>query len=388
MENNNINENEEQNIYDEEAKQAEHMKMLQDALSQKPKITEEDEDEVPMEDFFALSSDDIDEFDKKSWSKGAGYKSPEFPLTEKYLEGWSSGLYLFAGESNSGKSATMMNMLTSLCKCESNNLFGIYFTLDDSKDVIIPRIVAMDQKIPISAVAKPQRYQDMIDEGDSDNIQIYEDYLEKRKIGLANLKENNERLMILDSDNDNKKTGKKHPIRYVSDVFAYCKKVQAFLDCKCPGKKLIIAIDSIKDLKIKKNLLGKDDDMDEEVARQVKNLAVSMDIIVLASTHLRKLNANRRPTIDDLRDANTLVYEASVVFLIYNDVSKNKSNASVFFSEDNDPAMLPVIEVDWCKNKISSYKGRTFNFFYPDFSYCQECTEDKGKEFEQSIYQD
>ena len=40
MENNNINENEEQNIYDEEAKQAEHMKMLQDALSQKPKITD------------------------------------------------------------------------------------------------------------------------------------------------------------------------------------------------------------------------------------------------------------------------------------------------------------------------------------------------------------
>ena len=36
----NINENEEQNIYDEEAKQAEHMKILQDALSQKPKITD------------------------------------------------------------------------------------------------------------------------------------------------------------------------------------------------------------------------------------------------------------------------------------------------------------------------------------------------------------
>ena len=47
----------------------------------------------------------------------------------------------------------------------------------------------------------------------------------------------------------------------------------------------------------------KKEDSSEEVAKFVKDLSVEFDIIVLASTHLRKLNGNRRPTLDDLRDS-------------------------------------------------------------------------------------
>ena len=87
-------------------------------------------------------------------------------------------MYLFSGESNSGKSAAMMNIMKDLCSHEENNLFGIYYSLDDSKHEIIPRIIAMEQSIPIGVAAKPRRYEEIIeDESEtlSDETEICDD---------------------------------------------------------------------------------------------------------------------------------------------------------------------------------------------------------------------
>ena len=43
------------------------------------------------------------------------------------MEGLEAGLYLFAGESNTGKTCLLTNLLWDYCMNETNKLFGVYF---------------------------------------------------------------------------------------------------------------------------------------------------------------------------------------------------------------------------------------------------------------------
>ena len=53
----------------------------------------------------------------------------------------------------------MSNLLKDLGTNPRNNLLAIYYTLDDTVGEVIPRIIAMDQQIPIAIAGKPKRYQ-------------------------------------------------------------------------------------------------------------------------------------------------------------------------------------------------------------------------------------
>lgn len=346
--------------------------------------TTDAQQEVVMEDFFATSLEDLNNFDENAWNKGDGLKLPHFPYITEKLEGLDSGLYLFAGKSNHGKSAAMMNLIEDACSCADNKLYSIYYSLDDSKNEIIPRLIAMDQRIPIGVAAKPQRYKNMIDEAYakcnefdiSTDILKYEEYLQKREVGLNNLKNNTNKIKIEDSSK----------IQNADDMYNHIKMVLTYLRKIDPEYKIIIAIDSINDVRL--TYTPKDNDTLAEVARVVKHWTVEFDCPIFASTHLRKLGGNRRPTLEDLKDSTVLVYEASVVWIVYNDVSENKHSAKVYQSYPNDTERRdPILEIDWAKNKKSSYKGRSFCYFSPEFSKAVECDEEAIKRFTSLIYE-
>ena len=183
--------------------------------------TTEEQQDIKMENFFEVAKKSYDEFNKRAYTKGNGYKVPGFPLIEKHLEGVEAGMYLFSGESNSGKSAAMMNIMKAMCSCEENCLFGIYYSLDDSKFEIIPRIIAMEQSIPIGVASKPKRYEEMLEsaEGIDDNGALYQDYLDRRKIGLDKLRDESNRFLIEDAEK----------IKNTSDIKNHIKMVKTFL---------------------------------------------------------------------------------------------------------------------------------------------------------------
>lgn len=364
-----------------------HSASVYDKLIAKKNNTEE-ETEIRMEDFFKTGLKTYEEFEERARKKGNGYSSPGFPEIEKHLEGWESGMYLFSGESNSGKSAAMMNIMKDLCSLDSNNLFGVYYSLDDTKHEIIPRIIAMEQCIPISVASKPKRYEDMLQDTESmnDDFALIAEQLEKRKQGLEKLRSETNKFLIEDAEKIKNSTDIKNHIKMVKTFLKTYYTEQGNIE-KADKMNVIIAIDALNDIKLDPKVYGrvKKDEQSEEVAKFVKDLSTEFDIIVLASTHLRKLNGNRRPTLDDLREANTLVYEASVVWLVYNDVSKNKQGAKVYWTDNKEVA--PILEMDWAKNKKSSYKGRTFNLFRPGWSQIKECSKQAMDSFEQTIMQ-
>ena len=337
----------------------------------------EEENNIQTEDFFNTMVEDLDEFEEISWNKGDGYITPNFPMISDKLEGIDSGLILMPAESNAGKSAMMMNVVEDMVMHEPNKLFGIYFSLDDSKHEIIPRVIAMREGIRIGTVAKPQRAQNMIDEGHEDSERLIEE-LAKREIGINNLKANANKMMIVDSNK----------VKTLDEMEAYIERVINYVKSIDPQMNVCVAIDSIKDIILDDHYnIKTTNEASDFIARAVKHWTVKYNIMVFSSVHLRKLNGNRRPTLDDLKDSNVLVYEASVIWLLFNDVSKNKQGAKLFYREEGKEEKLPVIEFDWAKNKKSSFKGRTFNYFSPEMSRAVECGIDASRRFNALLYE-
>lgn len=327
------------------------------------------------EELIANAKESIRYVEERNWQMGYGYEAPSFPLFTQKLEGLESGLYLFAGESNCAKTGLMLNIFWDLVLHSPNKLYGIYFSLDDAKTEIYPRVIAMQQTIPIGCVKKPRVYEDKAKQ-DPNNYSHYLDFIAKRKVGYDNLIEQAEHFSVFDASNQEDGCANEQ------DMYDKIKKIQEAVRNSDPDASIIVVIDAIDDIRLKTEVV----DRAEEIAKTVKRWTVDLDIPIFCSKHLKKINGNRRPILDDLRDSNTLVYEASVVFLIFNDVSKNKQQAKVFYLSDDGETKQPIVEMDWAKNKKSSYKGITFCHFIPDYSKASECTEAQGKHYESSIY--
>lgn len=351
-------------------------KLLNEEVEQ-VELYEEEVALIETEDFFSTMEEDLKEFEEMSWNKGDGYSTPRFPMLSQNLEGFDSGLILLPAESNAGKSAVMMNIVEDMVMHEPNNLFGLYFSLDDSKHEIIPRVIAMREGINISTVAKPQRVQNNINKGVENSSEL-EIELQKRQQGIDNLKANANKMMVVDSNK----------VKTLDEMKAYIERVINYVKALNPNMNIVVAIDSIKDIILDSHYgIRTTNEASDFIARAVKHWTVEFNILIFSSVHLRKLNGNRRPTLDDLKDSNVLVYEASVIWLLFNDVSKNKQGAKLFYREEGVDDKLPIIEFDWAKNKKSSYKGRTFAYFAPHMSRAVECNIDASKRFNALLYE-
>lgn len=320
-------------------------------------------------------------FDQIAWSKKSGYQLPHFPFMQKKLEGLDEGLYLFAAESNAGKTALMTNVLYDACTCKENHLVGLYFSLDDSKQLVIPRVISMVQNIPISASAKPYTYQELYDKAnDSDpKKNQYKDYLDKREAGLKKLINNANCFQI--KDNNDGITSAEDIYKCIQSMVTYVKAMYG------DDYNLIVAIDALDDLRFKNERFQSDTDRHKLIAKTCKDWATEFHIPVFGSRHLNKIRMDRKPCLDDLKDTSEYVYEATLVFLLYNEVGKKGQSANVCYTRadqqnlpENQREKQPVIEIAWAKNKASSYKGKSYCYFFPEFSKMIEVSEqDKAK---------
>lgn len=227
--------------------------------------------------FFENMANDIDEFDKVAWENKAGFDTPSFPSFTEGLEGWSPGFYCFAGAANMGKTAIMLNIMEDLCMNADNKLFGVYFSLDDSKNKVIPRIVAMRELLPINVVAKPGRFKQMIIDGHPDSINIATQ-LDRREEGLQKLKSESNRFVIFDSQE----------IRTIDDIYEKARQIYTYVKAIDEEMNVVIGIDSLKDIEIPDLKLTTNERIDM-VAKKIKDLSIELNCITFASMHLRKL---------------------------------------------------------------------------------------------------
>jgi hypothetical protein len=246
-----------------------------------------------------------------------GYDLTKFGAMAKNIDGIQPGFYVIGAETNAGKTAFLCNLTLDLLD-SNKDLTGIYFSLDESRDVILSRFLSIKTGIPLNQVRRPQqtgRHKDMLLKG----------YKYLRDLAK------NKRLFIRDVSE----------IQGVWDLEDEIKRRM--------NHKLFIVIDALHNLDMGMDPMEQRRENIERADR-LKALATMYYLPVICTGELRKKERkegeDKAPTIHDLMGGGKFAYNASLVLMIYPD------NWEDYNTEDE-----PILKMQYEKNKLSHYRG-------------------------------
>lgn len=321
----------------------------------------------------------IDEVNKYTWSRGElGGLDWGFESLNQAYEGLNTGIHLVGGQSNTGKSAFMLYLAQAIANANrelsariTKKAYCIYFSLDDTNNELIPRLVAIDQKIKINAVSFPKKYEH--------NKEV----MEKREQGFENLKENVKYIGMQDANEGSS-------IEYIVET---CKDLQIQLDEMEPNVyTLVIIIDNFHDIDVDAKGYTEDNARYDFITDKLMKLAYDLDSPIICSAEFKKISGGRRPQRDDIRSSGKISYASKNIMLCHNDYSIRQEQAGVFweltdqseFGEETTKKM-PVWEVQIDKNKFGSQKGRLFWEFMPEMSTFRESSKENSLKYTQML---
>jgi replicative DNA helicase len=244
--------------------------------------------------------------------------------------------------------------------------YCLYFSLDDAANELLPRFIAIDQNIPINAVRFPKKYQDDVR------------FMEKREIGMGNLRHMTNHFGLMDVNSGSsiefiEETSKK----YALDLAAIDETYQ-----------LVIFIDNFHDITVDSIKFGSDNNAKYDyLADQLSRIGTTLDAPIICTAEFRKLNGNRRPKLDDIRETVKIIYEAKAIFLCYNEVGLRGQQSGVYWQDAGADAeeKQPIYEMHIGKNKFGSFKGRLFYEFRPAYSMFREVPQAGAMRYSQMI---
>jgi len=280
---------------------------------------------------------------------------PDWQPVGDALECWNHGILVIAGQTNHGKSSITVNLIQQMLFNNSDRMFLMDFTLDDTArrrmaiylaSLMQVRINDVLQEIEVSHPQVRQR----IDEGYrhmttwADSLYIYDHEEIRRAIG-----------------------GKRGLSVTIEDIAGIVDLRAEWLARQNSPRRLFLAIDSLHDLSTLAHVES-DNQRQEVITQRLVDLSTQYQMPIICTTHSRKTTSWRNPDVDDVYGASGLKYAAQVVTFVYNDaVQRAGTENSVLTTSHtpppyypNLPYLVPVLVWHWKKNKTSSYLGRMF----------------------------
>lgn len=309
--------------------------------------------------FFNKMRNRIKEMDEYSWARGEmGGLDWGFEQMNTAFEGLNPGVTLIGGQSNIGKSGFMMQLAQQIAYANQTvtdkkpkKAFVLFFSLDDNFNELAPRFIAIDQKIPINVVRSPKKHQDHVQ------------HMERREIGLKRFEGLTNHFSMSDANDGT-------DLEYIEATVEQYAFELSKID---PAYQLVVFIDNFHDVTVKTIKFGSDTSGKyDHIADKLSHLATKFDCPIICSAEFRKLNGNRRPVLDDIRESVKIVYEAKAIMLCYNEVGLRGQQAQICWKRGDSTDNQPIFEVKIGKNKFSSFKGRIFYEFVPEMSYFRE----------------
>ena len=318
----------------------------------------------PTTDYELAMWDTLDSFETNAWqAKNVGIKTGMDCVDNAFEGGLFPGFIIIGGDSNLGKTAYLTQLAWGVVE-NNNDVYGMDFSLDDSMPDKLARVAACSGKLIINAVKTPLNYMN------------YPLMLVRRKNAILNLRANVDKYRAYDSTFST----------YIEDIEKEIQDKLIYFDANGINKKLVVCIDNFHDLNIASEPRLNDKEKYDKLAQWCADIAIKYNITIICSAELKKLNGNRRPQLDDIREAVKIKYEAKAILLVYNEVHYKGNGADIFFMKNNNPFKQPIFEVHFAKNKFGTYKGRNFFEFYPEMAYMKECDPTTQKTYSQIIF--
>ena len=246
-----------------------------------------------------------------------GYRLDKFKEIAKKIDGIQPGFYLIGGETNKGKTAFSTNLFLDVLD-NNPETKGIYFSLDDNKDIIIERFVSILTGMYINEV---KRKQEKVAK-ERKIVKAYEKLKDYARSGRLDIKDLSE-------------------ITHIDSLETEIRKWE--------GDNLFVAIDGLYNLEIGKGYGGIREENIER-AQKVKSLVDIYRLPIICTGELRKRTPSqsqkKTPTRDDLMETGKFAYNATVIWLLYPENIEQ-------FGETPEPMLRLKFE----KNKLSSFTG-------------------------------
>ena len=318
----------------------------------------------PNTDYELAMWDTLDGFETKAWqTKNIGIKTGMNCIDTAFDGGLFPGFIIIGGDSNLGKTAFMTQLAWGVVE-NNQDVYVMDFSLDDAMPDKLSRVAACSGKLIINCVKTPLNYVN------------YPLMLIRRKNAILNLRANVDKYRAYDATFSS----------YIEDIEKEIQDKLIYFDSQNIKKKLVVFIDNFHDLNIASEPRLQDKEKYDRLAQWCSDTAIKYDILLICTAELKKLNGNRRPQLDDIREAVKIKYEAKAVLLVYNEVHYKGDGADIYFMKQNNPFKQPIFEVHFAKNKFGTYKGRNFFEFYPDMAFMKECSPSAQKAYSQIIF--
>lgn len=261
-----------------------------------------------------------------------GYRLTKFETLAKNIDGVQPGFYIVGAETNTGKTAFLCNLTLNLLD-SNGGLAGLYFSLDDSREVIVNRLLSIRTGIPLNEVQKRQSNEENQEE-------LTDGYTH-----LTNLSKQ-ERLLILDASS-------------IQDVDQLELEIKRYAE-----RKLFVVVDALYNLDVGG---GPDSLRRENIERasRLKALATIYQLPVICTGELRKKERkevkDKPPIIHDLMETGKFAYNADLVLLLYPEKwdEYDKNNKS-------------ILKLKYAKNKLSPYRKTTSLRFHRNTGRLEE----------------
>lgn len=278
--------------------------------------------------------------EKRAVEKTRDPKKPlGLPLTKlkrlsEQADGIQRGLILIGARANIGKTATMVNIALDLL--DTNKDVVVYFyTLDDTKAIIVNRFLGVITRIPINAIQKAGGNLDPSNITYAEDQKKVEDAYEKIKTLHSR-----GRLYIKDIDD----------IQHISDIEADVVRE------KEAGRQAVVFIDALFNLQVDSTTTGGIREMNIDRATQIKAIVDRYDIPLFCTVEVRKSEKHaeekKAPTLDDIMETGKFGYNANLVWILHSSAQHTESTPYI------------SVQVSCVKNKMNFDKRDVSLRFY------------------------
>lgn len=296
---------------------------------------------------------------------------PNFETLSVALSGDLRGkMIVLGGTGNTGKTSKFCNLAWNL-GTYNNDVIPIILTIDDSAKELVPRLVTYDMAmrnindnrdlfdlININKVATPFLFKDNLE---------YDAIMSERELSYQNLFKlvREERLVVLDRENGGSIDYINGVIKQYAEMYPE-KRVIMFLD-----NFHLVDVPGLEDGRIKYKTLSKD----------LKQVCTAYGATIFTTAEYRKLVKGTKPSNSDLAETVALEYDSNAILHLYSELHDLR-DTSCKYTLDPSGNKIPIIEEDFGKNKINSFKGTIYYQFIPDKAMYIEITERHAKNVE------
>lgn len=269
-----------------------------------------------------------------------------FPLLDERIDGVRNAVYVLASAARMGKSTFALQWAHDML-VKNPEALVLFVSLDQPARELNIRQVALAGECRTDYVQHP-------------TAAGVEKYDAKRQRGLSTVLKLKDRLTIIDESLGSLK---------VSDLTSFVKQKRGR-----SSKPVVVVVDPYYKLR-PDSPDSHGDTAAERVMSELRTLAATEEVAIIATTRLAKGAGLARPTLADIEDQPGVLYDAHVVLLLYCDYVNNGNTPFLEWEWGTDDVMVPIFELNVAKNKMGAFSGRMWYRFFNSFSKFRECPE-------------